>query len=123
MPLSRKRKKKGKVVGNGEKSRQSKIDNSSYSDQPSGVTLQDLINVMAYQQYVEDGTIVADDVTVHIPEVIPVTVGEGDDKREVGTATPIPGDEGALSFNITDPEILSTIQGPVDHYSIDEENN
>lgn len=51
MPLSRKRKKHGKKVSNGEVKR-SRIINERIEragDQLSGVTLQDLINVVAYQ--------------------------------------------------------------------------
>ena len=50
MPLSRKRKKKGKKVEGGAKIT---VD----PNKESSVTLQDLINVLAYQEYVKDGTI------------------------------------------------------------------
>lgn len=42
MPISKKRKKKGKPVKRG-------------SDRMTGLTLQDLINVAAYQQYKDEG--------------------------------------------------------------------
>lgn len=143
MPVSKKRKKKGKVVKRGE-------------DRMSHLTLQDLINVVAYQeahpeeaqsggaaeiqtvndidlenpdhqavikavQSLGEHTVFADDAVVHIPEVVPVTVGEGENKREIGTASPIPGDPDHLSINITDREILDQLEGP-SSYSIDKEN-
>ena len=52
MPKSKKRKKRGKTVSNGEKTRLERFANME-----SGVTLQDLINVVAYQEYVETGEI------------------------------------------------------------------
>lgn len=119
MPVSKKRKKNGKVVKNSAARRGRRLETTA-AEQPSGVSLQDLINVLAYQEYVKDGTIVAPDTSIHIPETIPLTVGEGDDKRQVGTATPIPGDEEHLSINITDPEIQEKISG-TGNYSIDEE--
>lgn len=52
MPISKKRKKKGKAV----KGRSLAVRD----DRPSGVTLQDLINVLAFQEYQQQG--VYDDV-------------------------------------------------------------
>lgn len=118
MPVSKKRKKKGKSVGNGEPKNRQKHEARvrEIGSMESAVSLQDLINAVAYQ---DKHGIVADDAVVHIPETLPVTVGEGEDKREVGTASPIPGDEGAVSINITDPDILEQIQSP-GNYSIEE---
>lgn len=45
MPESKKRKKNGKKVGNGEAARLKRFD-----DMESGVSFQDLINVLAYQE-------------------------------------------------------------------------
>lgn len=123
MPVSKKRKKKGKKVGNGENSR---IDTSAYSDFSAGVTLQDLINVVAYQEYTQKDvdltTQIAADATVHMEGPVPLVVGEGDDKREIGTASPIPGDPDHISIHITDPEVARTVHGPIGDYSIDKEN-
>lgn len=47
MPISKKRKKKGKAV----KGRSLAVRD----DRPSGVTLQDLINVLAFQEYQKEG--------------------------------------------------------------------
>lgn len=104
MPVSKKRKKKGKPVRG-----------RVASENLSGVTLQDLINVLAYQEYVQDGTIVRDDVKVTIPDEIPVNVEDADgNKRQVGTATPIPGDPEHVSISFTDPvakAAITTIAG------------
>lgn len=138
MPKSKLRKKKGKAVKKGTL----RVD----PNKESNVTLQDLINVYAYQEYVKDGTInpkttgfdmmtenqimdfkdgtiVSDDVKVHIPEIVPVTIKDKDgNKRVVGTASPIPGDEQHLSVHVTDLDIRKAIQGR-SHFSIDKENN
>lgn len=53
MPVSKKRKKKGKSVEHSAARRIQRLEEA-----PTGVTLQDLINVLAYQEYVADGTIV-----------------------------------------------------------------
>lgn len=53
MPESKKRKKDGKTVSNGQKTRQERMER--FGDQESGVTLQDLINTLAYQDYKEQG--------------------------------------------------------------------
>lgn len=45
MPLSRKRKKRGRVVGRSDKKRRDRLANLQ-----SDLTLQDLINVVAYQE-------------------------------------------------------------------------
>jgi hypothetical protein len=55
MPVSKKRKKKGKTVKRG-------------SDRMTGLTLQDLINVVAYQEYKEAG-VYDDPETVGLPEI------------------------------------------------------
>lgn len=123
MPLSRRRKKKGKAVGNNAASRKSRIDENSYANQPTAVTLQDLINVVAYQEYVKDGTIVAEDAKITVADDAIVTVEDADgNKRQVGTAHAIPGDSAHVSLHITDPETQKIVQGPIGNYSIDEEN-
>jgi hypothetical protein len=123
VPISRKRKKNGKKV-------QRKPVQPS-DDLSAGVSLQDLINVVAYQQYVEDGTIegpqipdqstrIADDVKITMPEVVPVTIGEGVEKRQIGTASPIEGDPEHVSIHITDPEVTEQIRDK-GSYSIDKD--
>lgn len=127
MPVSKKRKKKGKKVGNGKVSRV-----RQFAERPSGVSLQDLINVLAYQEYVKDGSIVADDAKVTVADPLPVTIEDADgNKIQVGTAERIPGDPNALSIklddiptvNFEDPKVASVIQALSDasHYSISEE--
>lgn len=59
MAVSKKRKKKGKDVQNNPARRASVLEQME-----SSVSLQDLINVLAYQEYVKDGTIVEDILTV-----------------------------------------------------------
>lgn len=116
MPESRKRKKDGKTVGNGKQKRVERLERAG--DMETGVTLQDLINTLAYQEYVKDGTIVAEDAKITIPDEIPVTVDQGDEKRVVGKATRIPGAEKTLSINITDPEALAQVKTQAEIYSI-----
>ena len=53
MPVSKKRKKNGKKVGNGRAKNARQLE--SFGDRESGVTLQDLINVVAYQDYEAKG--------------------------------------------------------------------
>lgn len=129
MPVSKKRKRKnGKKVRMGRTWSREEIEEVN---RPAGVSLQDLINVVAAQDFKKDPEAyakkhpevkLADDVKVHIPEEVPVTIGEGEDKHEVGTATQIPGDEEHLSIQITDPEVLKAIQGPIGDFSIEKEN-
>lgn len=118
MPISRRRKKKGKPVGNGE-SKNRAAHEDRMETMKSGVTLQDLINAVAFQEH-QKGNKVADDAVVNIPEVIPVTVGEGDEKREIGTAVHTPGEE-IVDITITDPQASEIIAGPMGNYSIDKE--
>lgn len=54
MPLSKRRKKKGKVVKNSRTKRNRRIQ-SAGDDLSSGVTLQELINIVAYQEYEKKG--------------------------------------------------------------------
>lgn len=119
MPQSRKRKKKGKVVKSDTARRSQRLEEMS-----SGVTMQDLINVLAYQEYVKDGTILAENAKVNIPDEIPVTVGEGENKRQVGTAVQVEGRD-ELSVRITDHDTIQHLSDPGAKYSIsteDEEN-
>lgn len=64
MPVSKKRKKKGKTVKYDEGAKLH-ID----PEKESSLTLQDLINVLAYQEYVKDGTIVPPDETIDISDL------------------------------------------------------
>ena len=54
MPESKNRRKNGKRVNNSREKRTRRIEKASESHQ-SGVTLQDLINVLAYQEYEKRG--------------------------------------------------------------------
>ena len=121
MPLSRKRKKNGKRVGRGER-KNFEAHNKRLANMESGLTIQDLINVVAYQDGVQDGTIVADDVIVTMGDDIPVFVGEGENRREIGTASPNKDDPERVSIHITDPGAAQIISGPTGNYSIDKEN-
>lgn len=115
MPISRKRKKNGKKVKKGTLT----ID----PNKESSVTLQDLINVLAYQEYVKDGTIIADDAKINVPVELPVTVIDEDgNKRRVGTATTIPGDDNEVAFHIDDPDFEPMFHDGKPNFSIDKEN-
>lgn len=58
MPVSKKRKRKGGAVARYRRDRRRReIEENSYGDLSSGVTLQDLINMVAYQEYQEQGKI------------------------------------------------------------------
>lgn len=114
MPISKRRKnKKGKAVKHNPYK-----EPAGLADRESAVSLQDLINVVAYQ---ETHPVEAVGPLVHIPDSVPVVVGEGDDKREVGKASPIDGDTEHVSIHITDPGALKLVQDPDGHYSIDKE--
>ena len=119
MPKSKKRKKKGKPVGNGEAKNYQQIRGS---DRVTGVSLQDLINVVAYQEYVKDGSIVAPNAEIHIPDEIPVVTGEGENKRQIGVTNPVPGDPDAVSVHLTDPDVIRYIHDD-NEFSIDEEQD
>lgn len=68
LPKSKKRKKDGKKVqGHGA---QIVVD----PDAESSVTMQDLINVLAYQEYVKDGKIVEGDVVIESGDNAPVRI-------------------------------------------------
>lgn len=54
MPISKRRKKKGKRVKNSAARRAQRLEEVA-AEQPSGVTLQDLIDVVAYQEYEKQG--------------------------------------------------------------------
>lgn len=54
MPVSKNRRKDGKRVKNNNRKRAQRIEKTA-EDQPSGVSLQDLINVLAYQEYEKRG--------------------------------------------------------------------
>lgn len=62
MPVSKRRKKNGKVV------KPASYKRDIPDDRPIGVSLQDLINVVAYQEYVNNGTIVTNDAKVNTPD-------------------------------------------------------
>lgn len=127
MPVSKKRKRKnGKSVSYRQFGRDRR-ELDSTGDLTAGVTLQDLINMVAYQEYVESGVIanvaIPDTATVTYADDLPVTVGEGDEKRRVGTATPIEGQPGHVSIQFDDPDTAAIIRA-VDSsdYSIGKEN-
>lgn len=56
MPLSRNRRKNGKKIKHNRAKRDRRLE-ETMADQPSGVTLQDLINMVAYQEYQQAGII------------------------------------------------------------------
>lgn len=56
MPLSKNRRKNGKKVKHNRAKRNQRLE-ETMADQPSGVTLQDLINMVAYQEYQQAGVI------------------------------------------------------------------
>lgn len=130
MPVSKKRKKKGVVARFNRDRRRHEIE-EQIKDQSSGVSLQDLINMVAYQEYQEAGIIdgpaipdhfeIAPDVEIVFDKDVPVVIGEGEEKRQVGTASPVPGSPGHASIQLTDDEVLKQIQGPIENYSIDKE--
>jgi hypothetical protein len=121
MPISKKRKKKGRVVKNNAARRSKRLE-SSAADISAGVSLQDLINVVAYQEYVKDGTIVADDAKFNIPVEMPITtVGEDGTKRRVGTAITTPGSD-HVEMRISDPDFTPAFEDDVANFSIEKEN-
>lgn len=67
MPISKKRKKNGKKVGGGVAARRAARDAELAEIQrDSGVSLQDLINTVAYQEYVAEGKIEAPENPVQV---------------------------------------------------------
>lgn len=145
MPISKKRKKKGKSVRRGT----FKVD----PNKESSISLQDLINVVAYQEAkagrytppvvdmpqageiyakvwthedteIAPNVIVRADAVVDIPETASVNIEDSrGNKIGVGTVSRIPGDDNHVSLNITDPDILAMVQGPIGEYSIDNKEN
>lgn len=106
MPKSKKRRRKdGKKLGNGLSAHNNRTGRAA--DIESRVTMQDLINLIAYQEYVKDGTIVDENVIVSTDGDIPVFSGEGENRRQIGTASHIPDDPEHLSIRITDAEAIS----------------
>lgn len=70
MAKSKNRRKNGKRVNNSRAKRNRRIEQTA-GDQPSGVTMQDLINVLAYQEYEKRGELPSqqtDPETTHIQE-------------------------------------------------------
>lgn len=126
MPRSKKRKKHGKKVGNGAGKNQALA--GRLADRESEVTLQDLINMVAYQEYEALGLYdKGEDVDIHAPEepekAVPLTVENADGtKRQVGTATPIPGREGYVSIHIDDAELRQELDVARGDASIDFED-
>lgn len=144
MPISKKRKKKGRVVGKGARL---KVD----PNKESSITIQDLINVVAYQEFkegsydppvseevaelyakvqVKEDTEIAPNVilradsVMNIPGTIPVNIENSrGEKIGIGTASPIEGDPGHVSIQITDERILDMIRGPIGAFSMDQEEN
>lgn len=66
MPVSKNKRKNGKQVKHNAGKRSQRLE--AASDQPSGVSLQDLINVLAYQEYVKDGTIVPEESEINFDD-------------------------------------------------------
>ena len=123
MAVSKKRKKNGKKVGNGtaRQSAQVKSRIERFAEQESSLSLQDLINVVAYQEYEKDGTIVDGEVVVEMADDIPVNViNEDGTRRQVGTAVKIEGRDD-LSIRVTDHDIIQKLSDPGAKYSIDKE--
>lgn len=121
MPISKRRKKKGKTVKHSADKRSRVLNErlERVGEQESAVSLQDLINVLAYQEYVNDGTIIAPDVKVTMAEEVPVTVeDENGVKQRIGTAYPIEGDPLHVSIQLDNPGL---ILDPSTTYSIGEE--
>lgn len=120
MPRSKKRKKNGKKVGNGQSknlvAHTERMERAE--EQLSGVTLQDLINVVAFQEYKDQG------VYAEEPEkVVPLTVeNEDGTKRQVGTATTIPGKEGYVNVYIDDEDLRQELSVARKDVSIDFED-
>lgn len=130
MPVSKKRKKKGVVARFNRDRRRHELE-EQMRNQSSGVNLQDLINMVAYQEYQEAGVIdgpaipdnveISPDCEIIFDKDVPVVIGEGEEKRQIGTASPIPGSPGHASIQLTDDEVLRQVRGPVGNYSIDKE--
>lgn len=159
MPVSKNKRKNGKRVKHSQAKRARRIQETS-DDMPSGLTIQDLINVVAYQtavaegsisgpqipdfptvndidfddpdnaaviravadlcgQPIDENTIVAEDAVINYADNIPVYIGEGVHKVQIGTAEPIPGDPGAVSIHV-DPKTLG-IEDELGPFSIAEE--
>ena len=134
MPRSKKRKKNGKKVGNGAAKNNALANErlERVGEMESEVTLQDLINMVAYQEYEalglydkgEDVKVVdIPESVVDIPESVPVTFyGPDGTKRQIGTASPIPGEEGRVSVHIDDEDFRNEILMPSSDFSIDFED-
>ena len=134
MPKSRIRKRKnGKKVGKGARIT---VD----PEKESSITLQDLINAVAWQESQKsdddptklvgpsteelvrgeieaNGDILASDAEIDVPDSVPVYVGEGENRIQIGTAKPA-SDSSASDITITDPEVMAKIQNP-SNYSPD----
>lgn len=70
MPVSKKRKKKGGAIAKFNRDRRNQRLEEIAADQPSGVTLQDLINMVAYQEYQQAGIIEGPAIPDQAPEDI-----------------------------------------------------
>ena len=123
MPISRRRKRKdGKTVKRKEEGARIVVD----PNKESHVTLQDLINVVAYQEYVKDGSIVPEDVEIQMADEIPVNIINEDGSRtQVGTAARNPEDPDRVSIDINDPRAAAIIRGAasLDKVSIEEDED
>lgn len=123
MPVSKNRRKNGKKVKHSPAKRDQRLKEieADLEYGQAGVSLQDLINVVAAQEHAKDGTIVADDVKVDMPEEVPVYDGEGEDRKQIGTAARIPGDDDHVSIKFDDPEAAKIIRAASgSDYSIEE---
>lgn len=113
MPISKKRKKKRGAIAKYNRLKRREAMLVQGEDMTSGVTLQDLINMVAYQEYVEAGKIQNDQIEMdstakvefEVSPGTPVTVERDGERVVVGSADPIPGDPQHFSAYITDPEV------------------
>lgn len=69
MPVSKKRKRKGGAIAKFNRDRRNKRLEEVAMDQPAGVTLQNLIDMVAYQEYQQAGIIDGPAIPDDAPEV------------------------------------------------------
>lgn len=111
MPKSKNKRKNGKQVSHNADKRAERMSNMD-----SGLTLQDLINVVAYQDYVADGTIVpeksySDDVIEGevVSEEFPLMAIESEEHLQIGTLSLVAGDPDSVTVDLTDEEAVGHI--------------
>lgn len=111
MPKKKSKRKNGEIVQHNADKRSARLD-----DMDSGLTLQDLINVVAYQEYVADGTIAAeetysDDVIEGevVSEEFPLMAIESEEHLQIGTLSLVAGDPDSVAVDLTDEEAVGHI--------------